>query len=1163
MFVNTLALRKKLNSSETFLEFSKAVKEMCLNAFEHQTYQFDELVNKLNIKRDSSRNPLFDTMFIYQNEGNAKVELGDIKSKYYIPDSNTSKFDLSLEITPENSKLNLRFEYATKLFNKDFIEYFSNHYINILKVVLENTDIKIADIEMLSEEEKHKILYEFNNTKVDYPKDKTLVQLFEEQVEKAPNNIAVVFEDQKLTYSELNKKANEIAHLLIRQGVKTEDIICLLLDKSLEMIISILGILKAGCAFLPIDVYYPKDRIDYMIRDSKSEILLTTKEFINKSNSTIKTICIDLDDNTIYNNYYINYLPDIKCSSNNLAYVMYTSGSTGNPKGVMIEQKSIIRLVKNTNYIKFGKKEKILQTGSIVFDACTFEIWSALLNGYELYLIKKETLLNASLLQDYLLKHKITILWLTAPLFNQLVEDNPHMFSKVKYLLTGGDVLSPKHINMVKTANPDLTIINGYGPTENTTFSTCFTIDKKYKTSIPIGYPISNSTCYIVSDSGLLQPIGCPGELWVGGDGVGRGYLNNDELTNEKFIDSPFSEEKLYKTGDLTKWLPNGQIEFMGRIDSQVKIRGFRIELEEINVKISNYPNIKEVTTVIHNINNEKTICSYIVSDKNIDIADLKIFLKQVLPSYMIPTYFMQLKKLPINTNGKIDKSSLPTDFKLKHAANKIVKPTNKRESILLDIFKKILNTEEIGITDNFFDIGGDSLLAMKLQVEALANNLSLNYSDIFNYPTVRELAKTINNSLISKETEEFDYSKYDKILEKNNINNIKKIKHTPVGNVLLTGFTGFLGAHVLDSFIKHENGNVYCLIRGKNNMTAEERLKNVLHFYFNEKYDKYIGNRIRLVEGDITLDNLGLSEQEYEILGNNIQSVIHCAALVKHFGTYKDFENINIFGTQKIIELCQKYSLKLLHVSTISVSGNAFAEDSYVENNFTEDINYDETKFYIGQNLENLYIKSKFKAEQLVFDAINNGLEACILRMGNLTSRATEGKFQQNHFENAFVNRFKSILQIKYAPDYLLSGYVEFTPIDYCGDAIIKLCSHFNKDFTVFHLLNDNHVNMDRLFNTLKNLNVDISIVPSEEFIDIINSLLQDENKKTYLEGIINDFNESKELIYESPVKIKSDFTKEYLKQIGFEWPYINKKYIKNYLKYLADIGYFNIDIN
>ena len=337
----------------------------------------------------------------------------------------------------------------------------------------------------------------------------------------------------------------------------------------------------------------------------------------------------------------------------------------------------------------------------------------------------------------------------------------------------------------------------------------------------------------------------------------------------------------------------------------------------------------------------------------------------------------------------------------------------------------------------------------------------------------------------------------------------------------------------------------------------------NVLHFYFGESYDGLIGKRIHLVEGDITLENLGLTDKEYEALGNKLTTVIHCAALVKHYGNYDTFKKINIDGTQKIVDLCERFNLRLLHISTISVSGNNLAEGSNIENYFGRDIMYDETNFYIGQNLKNFYVHSKFEAERIVLEAISRGVSACILRMGNLTSRFSEGKFQQNHFENAFVNRFKSFIQIGYIPDYMLSLYAEFTPIDYCGDAIIKIATHFNKNYNIFHLLNQNHVDLDKLYDIMNKLGIPLKLVNDNEFKKILNKLLKDSEKKTFLEGIINDLNSDKKLVYESEVKIKSDFSRVLLEKMGFSWPIIDERYLRNYFKYLADIGYFNITID
>lgn len=1167
MFVNSLPLRSSIDFESSFISFAKHIKELCLKAFEYQNYPFDLLVSHLKLKRDSSRNPIFDTMFVYQNEGNIPITLGDINSTYCNLDTKISKFDFTLEIIPSETNFNLSLEYCTDLYTHEFMDEFTKHYIQLLRNVVKNPKDKIKDLKILTENEIHQILFDFNNTATEYPKDKSIIELFEEQAEKNPNKIAIVFEGKQLTYQELNEKANQLAHYLQNFGVEQNTIISLFLDKSLEMIIAFLAILKNNCCILPIDINFPEERISYIIRNSDSNFLLTQKNILNRISVPINTICIDLDNKMIYQEQDKNSNLNLNYSADSLAYIMYTSGSTGNPKGVMLKQKNIVRLVKNINYIHCRQEERILQVASLVFDACIFETWLALLNSYSLYLIPKNILLDVITFKNYIETNQITILLLTSALFNQVSEQDPYIFKNVYTLLVGGDVLSPKHINQVKKCCPNLTLINAYGPTENGTISTCFTIDKFYKNSIPIGTPISNSTAYIVDRFQNLQGINIPGELYVGGDGVAKGYLNNPELTNEKFINDIFNHSNtlLYKTGDLTKWNSDGTLEFLGRIDSQVKIRGFRIELKEVESKILTFEGIKNCFVTDFKNGNDKFLCAYYTANKKIDTMQLKNYLGSVLPSYMSPRFFIQLDKLPLTINGKIDKKSLPQNFN-NDTNKKVLEPKDETQKKLLAIWKYILGNNEISIDQNFFELGGDSLSAIKLQMECLKQQLPISYANIFKYPTIIEMSQFIGRkkSNISPVLNKEKYLKYTGLLYHNRFDTKHSVSYTPIGNLLLTGFTGFLGAHILDSFLKMESSNIYCLIRDKDSRKAENRLKEILNFYFDDKYIPLINKRIFLVKGDITQPNLGLSSTDYKKLGNTINTVVHSAALVKHFGEWENFKKVNIIGTQNIVDFCTKFYKRLLHISTISVSGNALAEQSNIQQSFTDIRKFSEQNFYIGQDIENNYIKSKFIAEEIVFDAVlNKDLQAYVIRMGNLTSRYSEGRFQYNHYENAFVNRFKSIFQIGYIPDYLLDIYVEFTPVDYCGDAIIKLAQFFDKEYNVFHLLNENHVTMKRLYSIISDLGIHLKIVSNEEFQHIISRLLNDENKKDFLTGIINDFDHNKKLSYQSNVEIKSDFSREFLAQIGFNWPYIDKSYIKKYLKYLADIGYFSISLN
>ena len=747
MFINVLPLRIQVDSQDSFKDFTSKIATNSMGLLRHQKYSYNNIIEDLR-KKDSSIPSLYNIIMSYQIT--KMTDDNDIlphKTSWTFNGSILNDLEFHFFEWNDINTLQFAYDYKVNKYTGKEIINIHNRILNIINQILDNENILLKDIEIVTNEEKNKILYEFNNTKTDYPSDKTISELFEEQALKTPNKTALVFENKSLTYKELNEKSNQLARFLIEKGIQKNDIVSIYLDKSLETIISILGILKSGCTYMPIDIDYPSERIDYMIKTSNSKYILTSKLFKDRLKKYDNVIDINLENKNIYNLNHNNI--EIKSSSNDLAYIMFTSGSTGEPKGVMVTNKNVVRLIKNNKFIKFEKNEHILQTGSIVFDACTFEIWGALLKGFTLYIIKKLDLLDPIILSKYLEKNKISILWLTAPLFNQLSENNPKMFKNIRVLLTGGDVLSPKHINNVIDNCPNLTIINGYGPTENTTFSTCFTINKKYKTSIPIGFPISNSTCYVVSPNMKLVPIGTYGELLVGGDGVSLGYLNKPNYTKERFIPNIFGEGTLYKTGDLVKWNEDGSIEFSGRIDHQVKIRGFRVELGEITLKIQKFPDIKECVTVVKNINNQKVLCSYISSDVQIDINELKNYLKTTLPTYSIPTYFVQLNIFPINANGKIDLKKLPEPINT-NIEKGIIASRNSTDKKLINILKDILNIDKISISDSFLDLGGDSLSAINLSAKIQSEfDVEIFVKDILNNPIVSEISDTISLKLL------------------------------------------------------------------------------------------------------------------------------------------------------------------------------------------------------------------------------------------------------------------------------------------------------------------------------------------------------------------------------------------------------------------------------
>ncbi|MDQ1353044.1 MAG: hypothetical protein QG657_3350, partial [Acidobacteriota bacterium] len=760
MFVNTLAMRNFPVAEKRFREFLGEVKERTLAAFENQDYQFEDLVERVLAKRDMGRNPLFDVGFVLQNldvQGNIPDKnitgITGLTVKPYASELQSAKFDITLICFEGPDGLIITVEYCSRLFKEATIKRFINYYRNIISAVLGNAEGKIAAVEIISEEEKRQLLEEFNDTGVSYPADKTIHELFERQVEQTPDYIALVGADPRvcpvsLSYSELSEQSDRLAGYLIEKGVMMDTIVGIMMERSLEMIIGILGILKSSGAYLSIDPGYPQERIEYMLKDSAAKIMIGRAEERKSGRA-------EFEFSTFFP---ASPLPRFVASdSANLAYIIYTSGSTGKPKGVMVEHRNVVRLVKNTNYVEFRENERLLQTGALEFDASTFEIWGSLLNGMTLCVVGKEEILNAGKLKESIRRYDICTMWLTSPLFNQLVAVEVETFEGLRNLLVGGDVLSPLHINRLMERYPRLNIINGYGPTENTTFSTSYRIEKPYRSGIPIGRAISNSVVYVLDRVGHLSPVGVTGELWVGGEGISRGYLNNPELTSEIFNRSNKSYRTyiLYKTGDLGRWVVDpvsegGEgayvIEFLGRMDHQVKVRGFRIELREIEAELMKHEIVKEVVVIDRKEESgEKYLCGYIVSKEDFNIASLKEYLAGRLPDYMIPSYFMRIPAIPLTPNGKVDRKALPVPEVI--PGEGYTAPENEIEEKIVDIWAEVLGIEKSKISMNadFFDLGGQSLKIM-VMIEKIHKvlNLKLGLVEVFKTPTIRGIASLV-----------------------------------------------------------------------------------------------------------------------------------------------------------------------------------------------------------------------------------------------------------------------------------------------------------------------------------------------------------------------------------------------------------------------------------
>ncbi len=746
-FVNTVVLRADLSGNPTFRELLKRIQTTILDADAHQALPFERLVDELRPNRDASRNPLFQVTYAPQTPFSV-VSMGDLMLEPLHVETGTAKFELTLFSADSPRGISEVWEYNTDLFDADTITRMISHYQILLESVAADTQQHIADLPLLTQDEQQQILVTWNATRTDYPRDRCIHTIFEQQAAQTPEATALIFQNEQVSYRELNQRANQLAHGLRGLGVGPETIVGLCVERSVEMIIGILGILKAGGAYLPLDPAYPQERLDFMLQDTQTPVLLTQRHLSTKlPQHAARTVCLDADWDAIAQNSTLN--ADSGATADNLAYVMYTSGSTGKPKGAGVIHRNVVRLVKATNYIHLDAQETFLQLATISFDASTLEIWGPLLNGGRLVIYPPQQP-SFEALAETLKMHHITTLWLTAGLFHQMVEQQLEALLTVRQLLAGGDVLSVPHVKQIHAQPWAGRLINGYGPTENTTFTCCYPIvdADRIGTAVPIGRPIANTQVYILDQHLNPVPIGIPGELYTGGDGMARGYWNRPALTAENFIPHPFRDEpgaRLYKTGDLARYRPDGVIEFLGRMDNQVKIRGFRIELGEIEAALATHPAVQEAIILARaDLSNQKRLVAYVVlhPQQMLTISELHTFLHAKLPDYMLPASLVRLDAMPLTTNGKVDRRALPAPETTRpEMAQTFATPRTPIEEHLVRIWSEVLGIERVGIHDNFFELGGDSILSIQIVARANQAGLRLTPKQFFQYQTVSELA--------------------------------------------------------------------------------------------------------------------------------------------------------------------------------------------------------------------------------------------------------------------------------------------------------------------------------------------------------------------------------------------------------------------------------------
>ncbi|MFK4473065.1 amino acid adenylation domain-containing protein/non-ribosomal peptide synthase protein (TIGR01720 family) [Paenibacillus sp. RC73] len=760
LLINTLPLVMHWNVEQTITEYVKELHQTIQKLNDYCYVSLNELKGWSAIQGHT----FFHSIVAFENYMNDYRQPEHGLEMSAMKEREKTNYPMTITIANDGEQIALKLIYDADRLKQATVCRLAEHLLNTLQYALQYPDRAVGDVCLIDKNEYDRVVYDWNNTYTEYPRESSIVDLFHEQAKLRPSQPAVIEHNQVMSYHALNQMSQYMANKLTDDTDSHGKFIGVYLPRSLEFIVSILAIMKAGCAYVPIDLDFPAERTRELIKDARLDTIITSQ----KGAESISEACKGIRLKLIYTEHIdqSGVVPQEEKENMNapsdLAYLMYTSGSTGKPKGVMVEHRNVVRLVKNTNYFPFSSDIRLLYTGSPVFDASTFEIWGTLLNGGHLYVVSKDDLLNIYMLEHRMKEWKINTLWLSSALCNQWIEENEKMFAGLKWLAVGGEALSVKHINRIRLAYPELSILNVYGPTENTTFSTSYRIEEPFEQDIPIGRPISNSTCYILDKRGCVQPVGAVGELYVGGDGVARGYWLQNQLTQQAFTPNPYTSAKdrergvnpvLYRTGDRARWLPDGNIEYIGRVDDQVKLRGYRIEPGEVEFRLGGYPVVKDCLVVAREIYGDMQLIAYYTAEEEEREEQLHTFMADGLPSYMLPSRYVWLKSFPLTVNGKIDRKKLPLPEIHRGDKKSNSGPKTELEQIIEEIWGRVLKLDHIRKDEDFHALGGHSLSALRIASLLQKNGYPVTVNRIFREQTIERLALSLSRGVTDTAT--------------------------------------------------------------------------------------------------------------------------------------------------------------------------------------------------------------------------------------------------------------------------------------------------------------------------------------------------------------------------------------------------------------------------
>ncbi len=1142
MLVKTLPVYCNLDGEKEIGSYLKETGEQLMNSMNADIYSFAEISRAYGIKAD--------IMFAFQGDNFQFEEIAGEKAVSEPLSLDTAKAPLSIDVLVNENEVCYQVEYRSDMYEERTIA----GLVDSLAVAVQEFQARkqLKEVCMVSDKARRE-LDSYNQT--EHAVEQTTANvLFERQAALYPDKTAVIACGKSLTFRELNENANKIANRLLAMGLSVEQMVGVMLPRTVDVYAARQGIMKAGGAFLPIDPEYPDERISYILEDSRAEFVLMPGEIARErkmliGNLSAKVLILEellAEDGNTEN-------PKVDIKPENLCYCIYTSGSTGKPKGVMIEHRNLVNYVDDNPYNVEAQSYVYNATVSLAFAAITFDVsileeCIPLYHGITVCMANEEEIHNPLALSKLILENGVDMMTCT-PSFLINIIDMPEMkkaLSQIKVFNVGAEAFPEALYDKIMALGTNAITFNGYGPTE-TTIGCAF--DQVTGDKITIGKPMANIKMVMIDKYRNLLPAGVPGELLIIGNGVGRGYVGKPEMTADKFIQ--FEGMNAYRSGDLAKWNHHGKIEFMGRMDNQVKLRGLRVELDEIENVMNQYPTVKSSVVLVKEKDSNQFLCGYFVAESQVEKQNLTCFMQKYLTPYMVPSVLMQLPELPLTNNGKVNKRALPEPEYTVENKN-YVKPRTELQRKLCEIFEMALGVEQIGIEDDFFENGGTSLSASKVAMKCMSAGIQVAYADLFDYKTPLELERHIQEQQgvsVAAEGEEKSsegQGALEQVMSRNVVEHVDEIQPAALGNVLLTGANGFLGAHILKNMIDNEDNTIYCLMRKGKASTLEKRLKSMLVYYFSNPYEELFGSRIQLIEGDIT-DAAKVDSLEQYDFGR----VINCAACVKHFSADDTLEQVNYQGVLNLIRLCEKTGRELIQISTVSIAGEN------VGGKFPQEKKLHEHELYFGQSLSNKYIDTKFRAEKAVLEAAAQGMKGKVIRVGNLMSRVSDGEFQINSVTNGFMRTLRGYVALGRFPVSMLDMPTEFSPIDSTAEAIVKL-SAVQGEFTVFHAYSSYLIQMADVIEQMNASGILVETVSDEEFQQSLLAALEDEEKNELISGLIAYASSDAD---NSTVYIDADnsFTTKALYRLGFKWPMPDSVYLKNALTALETLGFFD----